>query len=152
MNKLSKYLKYLFIKQKRCIIWSAVGTRYFATTTATKLKLNKTSSYGTGISINNDAFVINDSDIKFVKVSVDIGGQSQSTSITPYFIFDIQKNGANIISGLAIYSRGGAHERVSETLLLQVTQGDTISVSVKADSNNSIYVTYNSTVCVDAIY
>lgn len=152
MNKLSKYLKYLFIKQKRCIVWSAVGTRYFATTTATKLKLNMTSSYGTGISINNDCFVINDSDIKFVKVSVDIGGQSQSTSTAPYFIFDIQKNGENIISGFPIYSRGGAHERTSETLIFSVKRGDTISVSVKASANNIIYVTYNSTVCVDAIY
>lgn len=152
MNKLSKYLKYLFIKQKRCIIWSAVGTRYFATTTATKLKLNTTGRYGTGISINNDAFVINDPDIKCVKASFDIGGQSQSTSTIPYIIIDIQKNGENIVSGFPIYSRGGAHERISETLLISVAQGDTITATVKASANNAIYVTYNSTVCIDAIY
>ncbi len=154
MNKLSKYLKYLFERTKPNINFRHHATTGLIRPTAFTAVTFETEDLkvGDGISYESGAFVINDSSIKYVEVNYRLSLSPTDSASTYYAVCALFKNTDKIPGTQETgYTRSGAATYPANVVVLPVSVGDRITVQIFQDGKNKVRLDSGSRCTIRAI-
>lgn len=154
MNKLSKYLKYLFERTKPNINFRHHATTGLISPTAFSVVTFETEDLkvGDGISYESGAFVINDSSIKYIEVNYRLSLSPADSASTYYAVCALFKNSSRVLGTQeTAYTRSGASAYPANVVVLPVSVGDRITVQAYQDGKNKVRLESGSRCTIRAI-